>query len=164
MRPLLAIAISVSLLGGVYLYTEFAKSVQVESFDYVAQFAKGEYTVELRRTFDAGADPVFSPQSIQVLLKGESVFSRDDDVLAEESIEFRLPDSVEVGENEIYVTANRKELSSALAVVQVIVKRDGIPIAETNLFSEGGLPMVSGSVGFRVKDNDNTESEDQHDH
>ena len=148
MRPLLAIAITVSLLGGVYAYTRFADSVRVQAVEFDVEFAGDEYSVEIRSSFDAAPDPIFGTDSIKVMFRGETVYSRSDEVSVDEVIEIRPLPGVEVGENELFVSVNRKSSDAAIAVVQVLVKREDVVIRELLIPSEPGLPAVSGSAVF----------------
>ena len=148
MRPILALTISVFLIGGVFAYTRFADSVRAKAVAHLVNFANEEYSLVIRKTFDAAPDSIFGSESIKVMFKGETVLARSDEVLADEVIEIRPLSGVEVGENELFISVNRKSTDAALAVLLVEISRDGIPIAEQTITSEAGLPAVSGAVVF----------------
>ena len=148
MRPLLALVISVSLLGGVYVYTKFADSVRVSAVEINIDFSDADWSVEIRKTFTAVPDPIFGSDSLKVLFKGETVYSRSDEVAANETVEIRPLEGVEVGENELFISANRESNGAALAVLQVTIKKNDNPVNETTISGKPGLPTVSGSVVF----------------
>ncbi len=148
MRPILALAITAFLLGGTFAYTKFADSVRHAAVEYNVDFARQEYSVEIRRTFAAAPDPIFREASVKVKFKGETILSVTDEIPAAETIEIRPLVGVEVGENELFISVNRQSADESLAVVQVSVKEDDIPVAEFTLASVPGLPVVSGSVVF----------------
>ena len=145
---MLALAITVFLLGGVFAYTRFADSVRRTAVEYEIDFANQEYSIEIRKTFAAAPDPIFGADSLKVKFRGDIILSRNDEIPSSETIEIRPLEGVEFGENELFISVNQKSADDALAVVQVIVKKDDIPIAESTIASVPGLPTVSGSVAF----------------
>jgi hypothetical protein len=157
MRPILALAITIFLLGGVFAYTQFADSVRRSATEYHVDFSRQEYSVEIRKTFAAAPDPIFGADSMKVKFKGETILSRADEVPAEETIEIRPLEGVEVGENELFISVNRQSTEAALAVVLVTVKEDDIPVAESTLAGVPGLPIVSGTVLFVATKTNNDE-------
>ena len=150
MRPLLALLITICLLGGTYGYVQFAESVRRPSVEIQVDYAQGEYSVLIDRTFDCTGDPIFETESLKVLFKGEKVFAVSDPIPANQSIEIRPLRNVETGENEIYVSANRKTSSGGFGELKVVVFRDDIPIAEKTITSDEGLAQIGGPVVFHV--------------
>lgn len=160
MRPILALAITISLLGGMFAYTQFADNVRRSAVEYKVDFSQQEYSVEIRKTFAAAPDPIFGADSMKVKFKGETLLSRSDTIPAAETIEIRPLEGVEVGENELFITVNRQSTEEALAVVLVTVKEDDILVAESTLTGVPGLPVVSGSILFEAAET----SKDEHNH
>ena len=161
MRPVLALLISLSLLGGVYGYVRFADSVRRPALEIQIDYSDSEYSVDIERTFDCAGDPIFETESLKVLFKGEKVFAAADPIPAAQSIEIRPLPGVEKGENEIYVVANRESSTSGFGALKIVVKRDDIPIAEKTITSEEGLAQVGGPVVFKVGQSNES---DDHDH
>lgn len=160
MRPILALAITLSLLGGMFAYTQFADSVLRSAVEYKIDFSRQEYSVEIRKTFAAAPDPIFGADSMKVKFKGETLLSRSDTIPAAEMIEIRPLEGVEVGENELFVSVNRQSTEEALAVVLVAVKEDDILVAKSTITGVPGLPVVSGSVLFVAAET----NKDEHNH
>lgn len=161
MRPLLALAISIFLLGGVYAYTKFAAGVRAEAVVYQIDFASEEYSVEIRRSFDAVPDPIFGAESLKVKFKGEVVFARTDEIPAGDVIEIRPLEGVEVGKNELYISANRKHADETLGAIQIEIKKDDIPIYETTIISRPGLAEIGDTVVFETR---GSTKQDDHEH
>jgi hypothetical protein len=158
MRPLFAILITAGLLGGVFAYLRFADSVRHTAVDYQAVFAEETYSLEIRKTFEANPDPIFELESLSVQFKGESILVSDAIIPAEEVIKIDPLEGVEVGQNELFISFNRADENVALAVIQVLVFRNGAEISRSVIASEEGLAEVSGSVVF------STQSADGDDH
>ena len=162
MRPILACLITIILIGGVSAYLRFADGVRRSPVEIKIDYAQGEYSVEIERTFDCEGDPILGTESLKVLFKGETVFARNDPVPAAEPIEIRPLKGVESGENEIYVSATMKESSQGLGVLRVTVKRNDIAIHEKMLPSVPGLLDVGGPVVFEIHSRDIQPEGDQH--
>ena len=160
MRPILALAITISLLGGIYAYTQFADTVRRSVVEYKVDFSRQEYSVEIRKTFTAAPDPIFGADSMKVKFKGETILSRSDTIPTAETIEIRPLEGVEVGENELFISVNRQSTEEALAVVMVTIKEDDILVAESTLTGAPGLPVVTGSILFAAAET----SKDEHIH
>ena len=160
MRPILALAITFFLIGGVFAYTQFADSVHREVIEFNVDFSRQEYSVEILKTFVAAPDPIFVAPSLKVKFKGEEILSRTDVIPAAETIEIRPLEGVEVGDNELFISVNQESSEASLAVVLVTVKEDDIPVAEATITAVPGLPVVSGSVLFQTTQS----NRDDHDH
>lgn len=165
MRPILAILLTVLFLGGTYAYTQFAASVQYTASDYQADYTEDEFFIEIRKTFDSPPHPIFG-ESVVVKFKGDAVYKSDENVSATEVIRVGPLPEVEIGENEILVTASRGDSgtdrsdqgngdssgtgAAALAVIQVKILRNETTVVEKMISAEPGLPMVRGEVEFSV--------------
>lgn len=150
MRPFLAILITLCLLGGTYGYVRFADSVRRSAVEIQIEYAEGEFSVDIEKTFDCAGDPIFETESLKVLFKGEKVFAESESIPAAKSIEIRPLAGVEQGENEIYVLANRETSTGGFGALKIVVKRNDIPIAEQTITSDVGLAEVGGPVVFNV--------------
>jgi hypothetical protein len=161
MRPVLALLITLSLLGGVFGYVRFADSVRRTAVDLEIDYAEGIYSIEIQSTFDCEADPILETEALKVLFKGTTVFTGSELISGDETIEIKPLDGVESGENEIFISANRKTPAQGLGAMKVTVKRNDIPVVEKLLTSVPGLPTVSGPVVFEIPA---TKKPDAHDH
>ncbi len=161
MRLILAIAITTFLIGSTYAYLKFSDSVRRTAVVYEVSYAEQEYAVEIRKSFTAVGDPIFGTESLKVLFKGEPIYARTDEVPADETIVIRPLAGVEVGENELYVSATRQPGGAALGVMELVVKRDNFQIATATIASVPGLDTISGTVVFDAARPDQPE---RHDH
>ena len=162
MRPIYALLISICLLAGVYKYIAFAKRVRRPPVEIQVDYAQGDFSLEIDRSFDCEGDPIFGSESLKVLFKGETVYSQQDPIDRDQPVVIEDLQGVEAGENEIFVSANQKPPSASLAVMKVTVKRNGVSIAEHIVTSESGLPAVGGPVAFTI--GDSVDQSDQHSH
>ncbi len=153
MRPILAALISVLLVGGVYGYIRFAESVRRPPLEINIDYSNADFAVEIERSFECVADPIFAPESLKVLFKGETVLAEEEAVPVDKLIRLEKLEGVEVGENEIYVAANRAEGSIGLGALKVTIFRGGIPLAEEIITSHQGIAEVSGPIVFAVRSN-----------
>jgi hypothetical protein len=151
MRPLLSLLICCLLMGGVFAYTRFADSVRRIAVAPVIEYAQDEFAVEIHQTFDAIPDPVLGTDSLIVKFKGKTVLRRSDEISADQVSKIQPLTDVEMGQNELFVSASRSPAGPALAVLHVVVSKNGNPIAETSLVSQPGLPMIAGPVFFFVE-------------
>jgi hypothetical protein len=160
MRPLLALLITLSLLGGVFGYVRFADSVRRTAVEVEIDYAEGIYSIEIQSTFDCEADPILETEALKVLFKGKPVFNRSELISSDETIEIKPLPGVESGENEIFVSANRVASAQGLGAMKVTVKRNDIPVIEKLLTSVPGLPTVSGPVVFDIPSTENSDAQD----
>lgn len=161
MRPLFALLITVSLLGGVFVYVRFADSVRRTAVDVEIDYAEGVYAIEIESTFDFVPDVFLGTESLKVLFKGKTIHSTDQRVPYDQITTIQPVEGVESGENEFFVTATMDETHQGLAALKVTVKRNDIPVVEKLLTSEPGLMTVSGPVVFSIAAAD---SEPSHNH
>ena len=151
MRPIYASLITILLIGGVYGYIRFSQSVRRPPIEIAIDYAQGHYWLEIERTFECVPDPIFSPQSLRILFKGETVFETTESLSPDTPLTIEDVQGVEQGENELYLSANRAEGSSGLGVIKVTVFQNDIPIEMKMLTSEPGLSTVSGPLVFNVE-------------
>ncbi len=151
MRPILACLISIVLIGGVYGYLRFADSVRRPTVEFNIDYAEGEYSVEIDHTFVCEGDPVFGTESLKVLFKGKTVFSREATIPVGDPIEIRPLEGVESGENEVFVSATMSQATQGFGVLKVTVKRNNIAIQEKLFASVPGLLDLGGPVVFEIK-------------
>lgn len=162
MRPILACLITVVLVGGVYGYLRFADSVRHPPIEINVDYAEGEYSLEIERTFVCEGDPILGTESLKVLFKGDTVFARNESIPTSETIEIRPLKGVEIGENEIYVSATMSELAQGFGVLRVTIKRNDVLILEKMLPSVPGLLDVSGPIVFEIHAPNEPTDEHQH--
>lgn len=173
MRPVLTLIIAVSLLSGIYAYTQFADQVRPLQVEYNPEFAETPFSIRLSRTFDCEGNVEFGlGASLLVLFKDKKVLERTDLVVASETIEIELED-VEVGRNSVYFEANLPSLNSGFSsfeetslpseeaseadpfaskshAMRVEILQEGVVIEDRSFWIEPGLNSVSGAVEFQV--------------
>lgn len=150
MRIFLSILITVFLLTGTYFYTRFADSVRREAVVWQPQFAAGNYSIEIGRTFDCVPDDLFEAPAIEVVFRGQSIFSRNETVPADEPIRIENVPNVEEGENDFVVSANLMSAAGSLAAMRVRVFRDNAEIANRLVADSPDLSSISATVPFSV--------------
>lgn len=150
MRLILALVITLGLLGGVFGYVRFADSVRRTAVEIEIDYATGDYSIEVQTTFACQSDPILETESLKVMFKGEPVYSSDQRILANEVTLIPSLPGVESGENEIFVTAHMDPGVRGLQAMKVSIKRNDIPVAEKVLISEPGLGTVAGPVTFNI--------------
>ena len=162
MRPIYALLISIGLLASVYNYVAFANRVRRPPIEIKIDYAQGEFSLEIDRSFDCEGDPIFGSESLKVLFKGETVFAEQDPILNDQPIVINDIQGVEAGENEIFVSANQKPPAASLGAMKITVKRNNIAIAEQVITSEPGLLAVGGPVAFSIGETPNDSHQHQH--
>jgi hypothetical protein len=162
MRPILACLITLVLVGGVYGYIKFAEGIRRPPTEINIDYSEADFSLEIERSFDCVVDPIFAPESLRVLFKGESVLAISKKIAVEETIRLEKLDGVEVGENEIYIAANRAEGSIGLGAIKVSIFRGGVLFDEQVLTSQQGIAEVAGPISFVVKSEPKTEDSHQH--
>lgn len=164
MRPIYALLISIGLLASVYNYVAFAKRVRRPPVQIQVDYAQGDFSLEIDRSFDCQGDPIFGTESLKVLFKGETVFSEQEPITRDQPVVIEDLQGVEAGENEIFVAANQKLPAASLGAMKITVKRNGISIAEQIITSESGLPAVGGPVAFSIGESSGQSDQDSHQH
>ena len=161
MRPIYALLISIGLLASVYNYVAFANRVRRPPVEIQVDYAQGEFSIEVERSFDCQGDPIFGSPAIKVLFKGETVFENADPIASDEPIIISDLQGVEAGENEIFISANQASATSGLGAMKISVKRNGLVIATELITSEPGLSAVGGPIGFTIAEKP---EDDSHQH
>ena len=168
MRPLYALLISIGLLASVYNYVAFAKRVRRPPVEIQVDYAEGDFSLEIDRSFDCEGDPIFGSESLKVLFKGETVFSEKEPISSDQPVVIKDLQGIEAGENEIFVAANQKLPAASLGAIRVTLKRNDISIAEKIITSKPGLPAVGGPVAFSIGgttgDSTDDSTDDSHEH
>ena len=164
MRPIYALVISIGLLASVYSYVAFANRVRRPPVEIQVDYAQGDFSLEIDRTFDCEGDPIFGTESLKVLFKGKTVFAEKDPIERDHPVVIKDLQGVEAGENEIFVSANQKPPAASLGAMRVTVKRNEIAIAEQVIASKPGVPAVGGPVAFTIGDSPNKSDQHSHQH
>jgi hypothetical protein len=149
MRPLLAFAVVIVILGGLQLYMTFRPQARREAARAEVQ-AAGQFAVEITLTFDAGPDEfaldVSDAPSLFVQLRGHDLLRRSDPIEAGSQINVESVDGIVVGANEFFVQATPQDTTANVArAVRVRILRDGQPLADDTLWAEPG-DVVQGAV------------------
>ncbi len=167
MRLLLATMLTIVLLGGTYLYTSFADSVQREPVELEVAMDAGIWRVEVVRSFDCVPDPDLGAPSLTVQYKGNEVFRSDKPVPAQKKVVIENLASVEQGDNELFVQAHLASLedfdfeSNFARAMKVMVFRDVQLVAEQTEWSRDGEYSISASVLFGAR-SESTHDDHQH--
>ena len=150
MRPALAIATWVFLVGGLALYMEQrpeAKAVET----YQPEMVEAEYTLEITTSFSAEVDPFAldvgddEAVALRVLLNGAPVLTRSDGVKAGKPIRSGPLPGLLATANEFYVEAYPPSDAVQRAnAVRLRLLRGDTTIAEDTFWSAPGMP-VSGT-------------------
>jgi hypothetical protein len=156
MRPLLAVAVSVVILGGMALYMQ--RRPQTGSV-VVERKAEGVYSLEITLSFDAGPDEFAlsadDQPSVLVKFRDSELLKLTDRIPAGEPIVIERVEGIvagpgAAGRNEFYVAATPAESGANVSrALRVRVLRDGEPVADQSLWSEPGWP-VQGTVELHV--------------
>ena len=177
MRPLLALVLSLAILGSVQTYMLFVNGLP----QYVPNVptettASGHFRLELTLTQDAQSD-AFEATSLlvnlpqqdgHVLIHKEEVISALDPIVIDSITEFV------VGENELFVqvgvgdaggfdSASAEELSLRRAAVRVQLFRDRVLLVDETLWAELGEP-IQGKLVITVPALKSQEASDDHEH
>ncbi|MFT5302421.1 MAG: hypothetical protein ACI87E_000842 [Mariniblastus sp.] len=151
MRPVLACLITVFLIGGTFAYIQFAESVRRPAVEIHIDYDEAVYSVDVERSFECVADPVFSPAALKLTFKQETVYEHKATLPPETPLTISNLPGVEVGENEIYVSANRDEFATGFDAIRVTINRNGTPIMVQTIASEPFLSVVGGPIVFTVQ-------------
>lgn len=176
MRPLLALVLSLAILGSVQAYMLFVNSLP----RYVAHVpvetaASGHFRLELTLSQDAQPD-AFEATSLlvnlpqqdgRVLIHKEEVISSLEPIVIDSITEFT------VGENELFIQvgvgdagfdfADTAELALRRAAVRVQLFRDRALLADETLWAEPGEP-IQGKLSIMVPALNSQEEPGDHEH
>lgn len=190
MRPLLAITISCVLLGGTWAYLRFAASVHRDPAPYRTELADEIYTLEVLRTSALQPGPkipglspnpslnptansqskstssslsqLTSTHSLKITFNGEPVYLSNSELPPDEALTIPPLNNVEVGLNEVFLSANIQPPVPSLAAVQLRIKQADRIIAESTFTSVPGSTLVYGVVVFEVKSKEELNSASRH--
>jgi hypothetical protein len=161
MRVALAIFLTIFLIGGVFGYVRFSNSVIRLPEELQIDFSKGDYSINLTRTFECEPLTFLGQPALKVMFKGDEIFVRNETLPVDEPVLIEKVTGVEVGENEILVSANMASSVQGLAVIKVEVLRNDVVMAEKILTGDSSLGVVSGPVVFTIGQSD---EQDDHQH
>lgn len=162
MRLFFTILIAAFLLGGTYIYTNFASRTTAEAQPYQVNYSAAKYSLELIRTFTANprkrnpndsasssVAPTLGTESISVRFKGQSLLTRDSAVPQTEKLVVESIPGVEVGANEIFVRAHLEPPKTGeLVAMQAKVLVDGRIVSTSTFTGFPGSPWIYGTIVF----------------
>jgi hypothetical protein len=154
MRPLLALIIVVTILGSLQLYVQHRPAPPVAAELIREQVARGDFSVEITLTFDAGPDafaidPATAP-SLVLLLRGQEILRRQDTIAAGQPLIVQDVQGLVSGGNEFYLSATPADTQSSLArAARVRILRSGTPLADETLWSEPS-ETVQGTIVVQI--------------
>jgi hypothetical protein len=164
MRPLLAIVIVFSILGGLQGY--LSSRPKPEAWTILEeQKAVGQFEIMVTLTFDAGPDPfsfnASDAPSLEVQFRGESILKKTEELPAGTIAQAQVTGIV-AGENEFYIQATPKDSSVAVArAIRVQILKDDTLVAEKSFWSEPG-EIIGGVVSLTIS-NETVKEEHSHD-
>jgi hypothetical protein len=175
MRPLLAAALVVVILGSVWLYLAFVASIPTAAYDNSPHEAEGVFAVKVTLTFEAGSDAFTvdaNASPVEVLFRGrnlvpgkgpfdagvpivispvEGILERRGDEGGVNRFSIRvIPKPPEQDDFALDASQPARQLEHA---VRVSILRDGETIVEQTLWSEPGQP-VQGEIELIVEPRD----------
>ena len=176
MRPLLALCLSLVILGTVKLFLVFVNGLP----QYVPQkaaetAASGHFRLELTLTRDAQPD-AFEQTSLLVTLPQQGdreLFRKEEVITCADPVVIDFLTGLIVGENELFIqvgvgdvefaSADGQETTLQPAAVRVQLFRDQLLLAEETLWASPGEP-IQGKVVIDVPSLDGQDNEKNHEH
>lgn len=155
MRILLAAAVSLSILGAIYLFLDQQQKRPRPQRSIVApQAAGGQFQIELVPMFDAGPDAFAldtqGAAAIVVELQGQTLLNRTQVTPRGQPVVIENVNGLVVGPNELFVRATAADSDpTAIRAIRVRVTRDEMVVAEAWLSSEPGTP-AEGTVSLTL--------------
>ena len=166
MRPLIAIVVSSSILGGLHFYMQ-SRSYPKRNDNFNETFAEGNYSLDVRLTFRADRNPfAFDPENdptVLVRFRGEEILRKTAPVeagipLTVDRIENIVAGDDEIsGANEFYFEILDGDDSHSERGVRFRIFRDDQPVVDETRWSAYGEP-VSGTVRLVVPRSDHNQS------
>ena len=162
MRPLLAIILTVAVIGGLNLYMRHRGRQWVASPLTVENFAPGIYALDLTFTFRAQRDAFALKDDpiVRVKFRGADVLLANKPVDAGEILHVEPIENIVTGHdeasgvNEFYYEILTGDTDTAIArCVRLRVFRDGQIMADQSAWSDPGEP-VRGTLRLAVVDDD----------
>ena len=168
MRPLLAVAVSSIILGGLWVYMQYRPPTGAVILERPAQ---GTFALEITLSFDAGPDEfalsAVDQPSVLVKFRDSELLRLTDRVpagkpIVVEPIEGIIAGTGPAGRNEFYVEATPVDDGAQLSrAMRVRILRDGQPVADESRWSEPGWP-VQGTVELHVAADHSNAPHDAH--
>ncbi len=145
MRPILALMISTVILGSVWTYLKSQSPRATSKAEPVLQPVEGQFDVEITLTFAAGPDAYALREtdapSLIVEHLGHAILNRTDQIAAGASVLVEGVPHIERGKNSFFVRCTPREPDAEMArALRMRVLRDGIPVADSTLWSAPGAP------------------------
>lgn len=176
MRPLLALIVSLLVLGTVQAYMEFVESLpEFEIEEPVETKATGVFRLELTLSQDARPDP-FEPTSLLVTLPrqdGYEVLRREDVVSCTTPVVIDSLAGFQAGENELFVMVGVGDAGFgepgeagpglSAAAIRVQLYRDHVILNDETLWAAPGEP-IQGKVLISIPDTPSQGEAEHHDH
>lgn len=164
MRPFLAAAVAIAILGGLQFYMS-SRPAPVNNQRPPEVLAEGKFDVALTLTFDAAPDPFAfdssQAASVVVMFEGKDLLRMTEDVNAGADLKVEAVASVDAGRNEFFVEAVPKDRSSLRSRgVRIQIFRDGVLIGDQTLWSDPGAP-VAGTIVIDVPNMNGTVHDDE---
>ncbi len=167
MRPLMAVAVWIVLIGGIYLFTTARTAPQASDAKEYDQ-AAGSYSLEIMTTFPLEPDPFAvtteagkPAPALSLKLNGKEILSVTDQAQRETILSVEDPDGLVQGRNEFFIEAAPPTDGSASAnAVHITVYRGHVIVAEESIWARPGL-KISGTVNLTIQPDTPTE---EHDH
>jgi len=161
MRPLLALLVFTTILGGLQVYMKIRPHATPPAV-IAGLEAAGQISLEITLTFPAGADPFAidaddSP-SLLVVFQGNELLRVTESIEPGETIRIDDVPNVTVGINEFYVRASPRDLDESPRAIRVRVLGDNHPLAEESIWSQPGT-LVEGTVVVPIESMPETPAE-----
>ena len=152
MRPFLAAAVAIAILGGLQFYMS-SRPAPVNNQRPPEVLAEGKFDVRLTLTFDAGPDPFAfdssQAASVVVLFEGEDLLRLTEHVNAG-TMSVEDVAGIDAGRNEFFVEAVPKGTTNLVSRgIRIQVFRDGVMVGDQSLWSDPGAP-VAGTIVIDV--------------
>ena len=149
MRPFLAAAVAIAILGGLQFYMS-SRPAPVNNQRPPEVLADGKFDVRLTLTFDAGPDPFAfdssQAASVVVLFEGKDLLRLTEHVNAGADLVVEDVASIDAGRNEFFVEAVPKDTTNLISRgIRIQVFRDGVMVGDQSLWSDPGAP-VAGTI------------------
>jgi hypothetical protein len=150
MRPFIAIAIWIALVGGLGLYMS-TRPVPEELPAYERSQAEGAFSLEITTSFTAAPDPFAlrteeAPEatSLIIQLNGKEVFRSTGRLDAGRTIEMKPLRGLVIGENEFYIEANPTlEQAMHAHALRIRLLRGAETLAERTFWSGEGVRLAT---------------------
>lgn len=145
MRPMLAVLISATILGSVWLYLRSESRRTITPAMSPLQVAAGQFDLDITLSFDAGPDrfALDAAQTPSLIVEhlGEAILKRTDMISAGTPVRVEAVPQIQPGKNSFFVRCTPSESETPVArALRIRVWRDGTPVADSTLWSAPGAP------------------------